>query len=129
MAKKRAVTMRGWSRGRVWSPKAPANNAYIVMATKINPPAHLSNEILHGINRAAVLGFWQKKRDGGGRTQLLPSARKAQQADEAFTTISQRLCQTVFEIDGGGLLGDGTPGRVAPRLREIYLEEMRKAAV
>jgi len=25
-------------------------------------------------------------------------------------------------------LGDGTPGSVAPRLREIYLEESRKAA-
>jgi len=25
-------------------------------------------------------------------------------------------------------LGDGTPGLVAPRLREIYLEESRKAA-
>jgi len=27
------------------------------------------------------------------------------------------------------MLGDGTPGRIAPRLREIYLDEMRKAAV
>jgi D-alanine transaminase len=34
----------------------------------------------------------------------------------------------VVEIDGA-TLGDGTPGRVAPRLREIYLEESRKAAI
>jgi D-alanine transaminase len=34
----------------------------------------------------------------------------------------------VVELDGV-TLGDGTPGRVAPRLREIYLEESRNAAI
>ena len=34
----------------------------------------------------------------------------------------------VVEIDGVKL-GAGTPGPVATRLREIYIEEMRKAAV
>jgi D-alanine transaminase len=34
----------------------------------------------------------------------------------------------VVEIDGV-TLGDGAPGRVAPRLREIYLEESLKRAV
>jgi len=34
----------------------------------------------------------------------------------------------VVEIDGVAL-GDGRPGRIATRLREIYLEEIRKTAV
>ena len=53
---------------------------------------------------------------------------EAQQADEAFTTSASAFVMPVVEIDGVAL-GDGTPGKVAPRLREIYLDEMRKAAV
>jgi len=34
----------------------------------------------------------------------------------------------VVEIDGVAL-GDGTPGPIAKRLREIYLDESRKAAI
>jgi D-alanine transaminase len=34
----------------------------------------------------------------------------------------------VVEIDGASL-GDGTPGPVATRLREIYIDESRKTAV
>ena len=34
----------------------------------------------------------------------------------------------VVQIDGSDV-GNGKPGAIATRLREIYLEEMRKAAV
>ena len=34
----------------------------------------------------------------------------------------------VVEIDGV-MLGDGSPGNVAPRLREIYIDESRKIAI
>ena len=34
----------------------------------------------------------------------------------------------VVELDGTAI-GGGTPGKVAARMREIYLEEMHKAAV
>jgi D-alanine transaminase len=34
----------------------------------------------------------------------------------------------VVEIDGA-TIGEGTPGAVTARLREVYLDEMRKAAV
>ena len=49
-------------------------------------------------------------------------------ADEAFITSASTFVMPVVEIDGVAL-GDGVPGRVAPRLREIYLEESRRAAV
>ena len=102
-----------------------SNNAYIVKGNKIITRA-LSNDILHGITRAAVLRFAQE-------AQMVVEERnftieEAQQADEAFTTSASAFVMPVVEIDGVPL-GDGVPGRVAPRLREIYLEEMRKAAV
>ena len=45
----------------------------------------------------------------------------------AFTSASA-FVMPVVEIDGTAL-GDGTPGPVARRLREIYLEESLKSAV
>ena len=42
-------------------------------------------------------------------------------------SLMARLAVTV-EIDGAAI-GGGTPGRVAPRLREIYIEESLKTAV
>ena len=53
---------------------------------------------------------------------------EAKEADEAFITSATMFVTPVVELDGV-TLGGGTPGRVAPRLREIYLEESRKAAI
>ena len=53
---------------------------------------------------------------------------EAKEADEAFTTSASAFVMPVVEIDGVAL-GDGTPGKVATRMREIYLDEMRKAAI
>jgi D-alanine transaminase len=49
-------------------------------------------------------------------------------ADEAFITSASAFVMPVVEIDGQPI-GGGTPGPVAARLREIYLDEMRRAAV
>ena len=53
---------------------------------------------------------------------------EAKAADEAFITSASAFVMPVVEVDGAPI-GTGTVGRVATRLREIYLEEMRKAAV
>ncbi len=47
---------------------------------------------------------------------------EAKDAAEAFITSATTFVTPVVEIDGVRL-GDGTPGPVARRLREIYLEE------
>jgi len=49
-------------------------------------------------------------------------------ADEAFITSASTFVMPVVEIDGDAI-GSGTPGPVASRLREIYLDESRKAAI
>lgn len=101
-----------------------SNNAYIVKGDTI-VTRQLSNDILHGITRAAVLRFAreaQMKVDERAFT-----IAEAQEADEAFVTSASTFVMPVIEIDGAAI-GTGKPGPIAARLREIYLEESRKAA-
>jgi len=102
-----------------------SNNAYIVKGNTIVTRA-LSNDILHGITRAAVLRFAKEAQMTVEERNF--TVAEAQEADEAFITSASTFVMPVVEIDGVAL-GDGAVGRVAPRLREIYLEESRKAAV
>jgi D-alanine transaminase len=102
-----------------------SNNTYIVKGNRIIT-RHLGTEILHGITRAAVLAC---ARD----LQLVVEERpftleEAQAADEAFFTSASAFVMPVVEIDGAPV-GAGTPGPVATRLRGLYLDEMRKAAI
>ena len=102
-----------------------SNNAYIVAGGRI-VTRNLGPEILHGITRAAVLRFARE-------AQMTVEERaftvaEAQAADEAFITSASAFVMPVVEIDGVDL-GDGKPGPVARRLREIYLEESRKTAI
>lgn len=102
-----------------------ANNAYIVKDGKIITRA-LSSDILHGITRAAVLRMAREAQMEVVERSF--SVAEAQEADEAFSTSASAFVMPVVEIDGVAL-GDGTPGPIAKRLREIYLDESRKAAI
>ncbi len=102
-----------------------SNNAYFVKDGKI-VTRPLSNDILHGITRKAVLRM-------AAEAQMEVEERlftidEAKEADEAFTTSASAFVMPVVEIDGVAL-GEGTPGPIAKRLREIYLDESRKAAI
>jgi D-alanine transaminase len=102
-----------------------SNNAYIVKGGRIIT-RNLGNDILHGITRAAVLRF---AREAQMEVEERPfTIAEAQAADEAFITSASAFVMPVVEIDGAKL-GAGTPGPVATRLREIYLDESRKAAI
>ncbi len=102
-----------------------SNNAYFIKGnTIVTRP--LSNDILHGITRAAVLRFAeeaQMKID-----ERLFTIEEAQDADEAFITSASTFVMPVVEIDGKPV-GEGNVGPMATRLREIYLDESRKAAI
>jgi len=102
-----------------------SNNAYIVKGNRIIT-RQLGHEILHGITRVAVLRF-------AAESQMVVEERpftvdEVKAADEAFSTAASIFVMPVVEIDGARI-GSGTPGPVALRLREIYIDEMRKAAV
>ncbi len=102
-----------------------SNNAYIIKGNRI-VTRQLSNDILHGITRAAVLRF-------AAEAQMEVEERpftiaEAQRADEAFITSASAFVMPVVEIDSTAI-GNGKPGPLTTRLREIYLDEMRKAAI
>ena len=102
-----------------------SNNAYIVVGNRIIT-RQLTNDILHGITRAAVLRF---AAEAQFEIEERPfTIAEAQAADEAFSTAASIFVMPVVEIDGKPV-GDGKPGKVAKRMREIYLDEMRKAAI
>ncbi len=102
-----------------------SNNAYIVKGNRIIT-RQLSNDILHGITRAAVLRFAREAQMEVEERAF--TIAEAQDADEAFITSASTFVMPVVEIDGAKV-GTGTPGKVAARLREIYLDESLKAAV
>lgn len=102
-----------------------SNNAYIVKGNTIIT-RHLGPEILSGITRTAVLRMAQEAQM---QVEERPfSMDEAKAADEAFVTSATTFVMPVVEIDGE-TIGTGTPGSVVARLREIYIDEMRKAAV
>ena len=102
-----------------------SNNAYIVKGNRIIT-RELSNDILHGITRAAVLRFAREAQMEVEERAF--TIAEAQGADEAFITSASTFVMPVVEIDGKAV-GTGKPGSVAARLREIYLEESLKAAI
>ena len=102
-----------------------ANNAYIAKGNRIIT-RQLSHDIMHGITRTAVLRF---AREAQMEVEERPfTIAEAQGADEAFITSANAFVTPVIEIDGTAV-GQGKAGPLALRLREIYLEEMRKTAI
>ena len=102
-----------------------SNNAYIIKDGRIVTRA-LSNDILHGITRAAVLRFAREAQMPVEERSF--TVEEAKSADEAFVTSASTFVMPVVQIDGV-TLGEGVPGPMALRLREIYIEESRKAAI
>jgi D-alanine transaminase len=125
MAAKRAGVDDSWFTTDGAVTEGTSNNAWIVKGNRIIT-RQLGTDILHGITRAAVLKF---AAEAQFEIEERPfTVEEAQAADEAFSTAASIFVMPVVEIDGAKV-GTGTPGRVATRLREIYIDEMRKAAV
>lgn len=125
MAAKKAHVDDSWFVEEGVVTEGTSNNAYIVKGNRIIT-RQLSSDILHGITRAAVLRFAAEAQMEVEERAF--SIAEAQAADEAFITSASAFVMPVVEIDGTAI-GTGTPGPIAQRLREIYLDEMRKAAV
>jgi D-alanine transaminase len=103
-----------------------SNNAYIVTPDGTIVTRQLSNAILHGITRASVLKLAEEAQM---RVQERPfTVDEAQGAREAFITSASQFVCPVTQIDGRAV-GEGTPGPVARRLREIYVEHARATAI
>lgn len=100
-----------------------SNNAYIVLADGTLKTRQLGQEILSGITRKAVLKLCQQT-----QVQVLEEAftlEEVHNAKEAFITSASTFVLPVVTIDGQAV-GDGKPGPVARRLRELYIETARE---
>ncbi|TPW27766.1 D-amino-acid transaminase [Pararhizobium mangrovi] len=101
--------------------EATSANAYIVTGDGTIVTRGLSNAILHGITRRAVLALAEEaglKVEERGFT-----IDEAKAAREAFVTSASAFVMPVVSIDGAKI-GDGSVGPLARRLRGIYLEAL-----
>ncbi len=96
-----------------------SNNVFLVTKNHIMT-RRLSSTILPGITRASVLAYAEEA--GYEIQEVSFSVKEAQSADEAFITSATAFVLPVVEIDGQPV-GDGRPGPVTRRLRELYIAE------
>ncbi len=94
-----------------------STNAWIVTkdGTLVTRPAE--SGILRGITRTVVLDLVQ--REGLAFEERPFSVEEAKQAREAFVTAASTLVMPVVKIDDT-VVGNGHPGSVASRLRELF---------
>ncbi len=100
-----------------------SNNAWIIKGGKLIT-RHLSSDILHGITRRAVLRLAQE--EGIVFEERAFSIDEAKLADEAFVTSASAFVMPVVKIDDQ-LIGNGNPGAVTSRLRDLYIQEAKRS--
>ena len=101
-----------------------SSSAFIVSRERVLVTRPLSTALLPGITRASILRLAHEA-DLRIDERLIPVA-EAYEAQEAFYTSASAFVMPVVEIDGRPL-GDGRPGPLTRRLRELYLEAARAA--
>jgi D-alanine transaminase len=102
-----------------------STNAWIVDATGALRTRDIQANILRGVTRNSLLSI---AAEAGLTLEERPfTVEEARGAREAFITGAGTLVMPVVRVDGQAL-GDGAPGPVAKRLRELYIEAARRAA-
>ncbi len=102
-----------------------SNNAYIITMDGTIVTRGLSQAILHGITRRAVLRLAE---ENNLKVEERPfSPEEAYEAAEAFSTSASAFIQPVVKIDGR-ILGNGVPGPRTERLRDLYIELAQREA-
>ncbi|MDZ7841227.1 MAG: D-amino-acid transaminase [Gammaproteobacteria bacterium] len=96
-----------------------SNNAFIVTSDNVIRTRQLNNLILHGITRAAILRLADQETFSVAEGPFTPE--EAYGAAEAFITSATAFALPVVRIDGRRI-GDGKPGPVTRRLRQLYIE-------
>ena len=99
-----------------------SSNAHIITADGSLVTRPTSEDILHGITRAAVLDY---ARETGARVIERPfTIAEAQAAREAFITSATAFVTPVVAVDGVPV-GDGRPGPATRRIRRHYIDHSR----
>ncbi len=125
LAKQDAITRgghEGWMVEEGMVTEGVSSSAYIVKnATIITRP--LSNAILPGIRRRTLLEIASNV--GIDVEERIFTIEEALAADEAFISSAATMTLGVVSIDGHQI-GNGTPGPVTIRLRELYKARVLK---
>lgn len=95
-----------------------SSSAFIVDAAGAIRTRPLSNDVLHGVTRAAIMDVARAHQHKLIETPFTPA--EAKQAREAFITHASNAAVPVIAIDDV-LVGNGRPGPVAQALRAAYL--------
>lgn len=95
-----------------------SSNAWIVDADGVIRTRALSNDLLHGVTRAALVRIARDRQMKLEERAFTPTEAKA--AREAFISAASNPAVPVIGIDGA-TIGDGRPGPVAQALRAAYL--------
>jgi D-alanine transaminase len=103
-----------------------SSSAFILTPDDVLVTRQNSTDILPGCTRKAVVALAEERQL---RIEERPfTIEEALSAKEAFITSASLFVQAVVSIDGR-TIGNGTPGPMTNRLREIYLDFARATAV
>ncbi len=97
-----------------------SNNVYILTADGVIMTRNLGADILPGITRRAVMKLAAEAGIHIDERGFTPDEAKS--ATEAFISSATGLVTPVVRIDGVSI-GEGRPGPIAMRLRELYIAE------
>ena len=103
-----------------------STNAWIVDEHGRLRTRDIQANILRGVTRAAVLEL--AAAEGVELEERAFSVDEAKRAREVFVTAASAFVMPLVSLDGL-TIGDGQPGPVATRLRELYLEQARRGAI
>lgn len=113
----------GWMVEDGYVTEGTSSTAYIVKDGRIIT-RQLSHAVLAGVTRRSLLKLAESEQITIEERPFTPDEAKA--ADEAFLSSASTLVFPIVEIDGVAI-GDGKPGPVARKLREIYISLARSA--
>jgi D-alanine transaminase len=103
-----------------------STNAWIVDENGKLRTRDTQANILRGVTRAAILKLVEA--EGVELDERAFSVEEAKKAREVFVTAASSFVMPLVSLDGVKI-GDGKPGPIATRLREIYLEQARREAI
>jgi Branched-chain amino acid aminotransferase/4-amino-4-deoxychorismate lyase len=103
-----------------------STNAWIVDENGKLRTRDTQANILKGITRTALLKLIEE--EGLELEERAFTVDEAKRAREVFVTAASSFVMPLVSLDGTRI-GDGAPGPVATRLRELYLEQARRDAI
>ncbi len=127
MAKEQAAKQgayEGWMVEDGFVTEGTSSTAYIVKDGKIITRP-LTNSILSGIRRKLLIELAENH--GVELEQRLFTPQEAFEADEAFLSSATTFVLPIVEIDGKQI-GDGKPGPIAKKMRQMYIDSALKIA-